>query len=74
MKYVLAQTVYRPWKPFPEVTYIRKMWNTTDKLSKARVRDTHADAAEVIEYNNVTNYKVMPVTKEQLFTARLKGI
>ncbi len=72
MKYVIIQTIYRPYKSSPEVMYLRRMLNTTDRLSKAKVWDNWADAAEVIELNNATDYKVIPITKKQLFIARLK--
>ncbi len=77
MKYVIIQTIYRPYESSPEVMYICrmwKMWNTTDRLSKAKVWTNWADAAEVIELNNATDYKVIPITKKQLFIARLEGI
>ena len=72
MKYVIIQTIYRPYKSSPEVMYIRRMWNMTVRLSKAKVWNNYADAAEVIELNNAADCKVMPITKKQLFIARLK--
>jgi hypothetical protein len=85
MKFVLVNTSYRTDTLTVEERYLRKYdeneigrtdWfeDITDKLSLARIWNSRGSVEWYLSKNKITDHKIISITEEKLFEARLKGI
>lgn len=76
MKYVLVNTSYSPQQGMVVETYFKKdptFMISTTLLSNAEVFNTFDKADEFLEYEHITDHKIVGINDKEFFKRLLKG-